>query len=752
MSFSFSREVGTETITLEGGKLAQLANGSVLVRSGDCVILATATMSKPREGIDFFPLTIEFEERLYARGKIPGSFFRREGRPSTHGILIARLTDRPLRPLFPKGFRNEVQVILTPLSIDQETPIDVLCLMGASAALSVSDIPFDGPVGVTRMGYVNGRFVVNPTYSQLEVSTLDIIVAGTRDGVVMIEAGVTEMPEDLVLEAIDRAQQTNQQVIDLQEEAACAFGKPKLSYDSKLHPESLDDWMAENAHERLFSLLRSTDGDEQSEQLAALREELVDQLRDEYERGDVLGAFEVAEDEALRRVILEDSKRPDGRGLREIRAISSEVGLLPRTHGTGLFTRGETQVLGVVTLGSVGDSQKLDTLSPEVTKRFMLHYNFPPYSVGEARRVGSPGRREIGHGALAERALSSVLPSGDDFPYTIRIVTEVLSSNGSTSMGSVCAGTLALMDAGIPIKAPVAGISVGLVTGNDGRYVTLTDIQGKEDHIGDMDFKVAGTAEGITAIQLDIKLKSISLDVCRDALEQAREARLHILERIAETLSESRPELSPHAPRVLQIRIPVDKIGAVIGPSGKTIRGIIEATGATVDVSDDGTVVIGSVDEASAVKAVQMVENLTREVKVGDIYTGKVVRLMNFGAFVEILPGKDGLVHISELSEHHVAQVEDEVDIGDEITVVVSEIDSMGRINLSRRALLQGDDVEGGSEPALARSRTAPRGGPRPQGRRPNGGGRGGSRQGSGGQGGPRGGQGGPRGGGPRRG
>ena len=752
MSFSFSREVGTETITLEGGKLAQLANGSVLVRSGDCVILATATMSRPREGIDFFPLTIEFEERLYARGKIPGSFFRREGRPSTHGILIARLTDRPLRPLFPKGFRNEVQVILTPLSIDQETPIDVLCLMGASAALSVSDIPFDGPVGVTRMGYVNGRFVVNPTYSQLEVSTLDIIVAGTRDGVVMIEAGVTEMPEDLVLEAIDRAQQTNQQVIDLQEEAACAFGKPKVDYDSKLHPESLDDWMAENAHERLFSLLRSADGDEQSEQLAALREELVDQLRDEYERGDVLGAFEVAEDEALRRVILEDSKRPDGRGLREIRAISSEVGLLPRTHGTGLFTRGETQVLGVVTLGSVGDSQKLDTLSPEVTKRFMLHYNFPPYSVGEARRVGSPGRREIGHGALAERALLSVLPSGDDFPYTIRIVTEVLSSNGSTSMGSVCAGTLALMDAGIPIKAPVAGISVGLVTGNDGRYVTLTDIQGKEDHIGDMDFKVAGTAEGITAIQLDIKLKSISLDVCRDALEQAREARLHILERIAETLSESRPELSPHAPRVLQIRIPVDKIGAVIGPSGKTIRGIIEATGATVDVSDDGTVVIGSVDEASAAKAVQMVENLTREVKVGDIYTGKVVRLMNFGAFVEILPGKDGLVHISELSEHHVAQVEDEVDIGDEITVVVSEIDSMGRINLSRRALLQGDDVEGGSEPALARSRSAPRGGPRPQGRRPNGGGRGGFRQGGGGQGGPRGGQGGPRGGGPRRG
>ncbi len=760
MSFSFSRQIGTETITLEGGKLAQKAGGSVLVRSGDCVILATATMSRPREGIDFFPLTIEFEERLYARGKIPGSFFRREGRPSTHGVLIARLTDRPLRPLFPKGFRNEVQVILTPLSIDQETPIDVLCLMGASAALSVSDIPFEGPVGVTRMGYVNGRFVVNPTHSQLETSTLDIIVAGTRDGVVMIEAGVTEMPEDLVYEAIDRAQQTNQTVIDLQEEAACEFGKPKVSYESKLHPESLDDWMAENAHERLFSIVRSTEGDEQSEQLTALRDELVDQLRDEHDRGDVLGAFGVAEEEAFRRVILEDGKRSDGRGLREIRAISSEVGLLPRTHGTGLFTRGETQVLGVVTLGSVGDAQKLDTLSPEDTKRFMLHYNFPPYSTGEARRVGSPGRREIGHGALAERALSCVLPSDDEFPYTIRIVTEVLSSNGSTSMGSVCAGTLALMDAGIPIKAPVAGISVGLVTSDDGRYVTLTDIQGMEDHIGDMDFKVAGTSEGITAIQLDIKLKSISLDVCRDALEQAREARLHILERISETLSESRPELSPHAPRVLQIRIPVDKIGAVIGPSGKTIRGIVDSTGATVDVSDDGTVVIGSADEASAAKAVQMVENLTREVKVGDIYTGKVVRLMNFGAFVEILPGKDGLVHISELSEHHVARVEDEVDIGDEMTVVVSEIDSMGRINLSRRALLQGDDVEGGAEPAMARSRPSGGGGPprdrggyRPQGRRPDGGGgRGGYRQGGGGGRGGRGGQGGPRGGGPRRG
>ena len=725
MSSSFSRLIGSETITVEGGKLAQKANGSVLVRSGDCVILATATMSKPREGIDFFPLTIEFEERLYARGKIPGSFFRREGRPSTHGILIARLTDRPIRPLFPKGFRNEIQVILTPLSIDQETPIDVLCVMGASAALSVSDIPFEGPIGVTRMGYVNRQFVVNPTHAQLEESSLDLIVAGSRDGVIMMEAGVTEMPEDLVLEAIKRAQDVNQQVIDIQEEAVRSIGKAKIGYESDAYSESLDEWMKQQARGRLASVLQSSvSGEEQSEQLSRLKADVVERLEADYQKSDILNAFQAAEEEEFRQVILNDGKRPDGRGLREIRAISSEVGLLPRTHGTGLFTRGETQVLGVTTLGSVGDAQKLDTLSPEDTKRFMLHYNFPPYSTGEARRVGSPGRREIGHGALAERALAAVLPSEEDFPYTIRIVSEVMSSNGSTSMGSVCASTLALMDAGVPIKAPVAGISVGLVTGDNGRYVTLTDIQGMEDHIGDMDFKVAGTAEGITAIQLDIKVKSIGLDVCRDALEQAREARLFILERIGETIQESRSQLSPYAPRVLRINIPVEKIGIVIGPSGKTIRGIIEATKATVDVMDDGTVVVGSINEASAAKAVGMIENLIREVKVGDIYTGKVVRLMNFGAFVEILPGKDGLVHISELSERHVANVEDEVDVGDEITVVVREIDNMGRINLSRRALLQGDDLsdEGAAEPALARRGPGgDRGDFRPQGRRPDG-------------------------------
>ena len=755
MLSSFRRDIGSETITLETGKLAQKANGSVLVRSGDCVILVTATMSKPREGIDFFPLTIDFEERLYARGKIPGSFFRREGRPSTHGVLIARLTDRPLRPLFPKGFRNEIQVIITPLSIDQETPIDILSLIGASAALSISDIPFDGPIGTTRMGYINGEFIVNPTYAQLEESALDLIVAGSRQGVIMMEAGVTELSEDIVYKAIQRAQDANQQVIELQEEAIRSIGKSKIGFDANDYPEELDERVARELNGRLDSILQSSAvGEELAEQLGTLKSEVVERLGEEFQPGDVRKAFGVTEEEAYRKAILNDGKRPDGRGLKELRAISAEVAILPRTHGTGLFARGETQVLGVATLGSVGDAQRLDTLSPETTKRFMFHYNFPPYSTGEARRVGSPGRREIGHGALAERALSPVLPSEEDFPYTIRLVAEIMSSNGSTSMASVCAGTLALMDAGVPIKAPVAGISVGLVTGDDGRYVTLTDIQGMEDHIGDMDFKVAGTSEGITAIQLDIKVKSISFDVVKDALSQAKEARLFILERIKETIQESRPELSPFAPRVIRISIPVEKIGAIIGPGGKTIRGIIEATKATVDVMDDGTVMIGSSDEAAAKKAVEMIQNLTREVKAGDIYTGKVVRLMNFGAFVEILPGKDGLVHISELSDHHIASVEDEVSVGDEITVVVKEIDSMGRINLSRRALMQGDDPsdDDGAGSSSEREPQGDRGGYRPQGGgggRPGGGGnRGGYRpQGGGGGrpgGGNRGGQGRP--------
>ena len=739
MSSSFRSVIGSRTLTLETGKLAQQANGSVLVTYGDSVLLVTATMSKPREGIDFFPLTIDFEERLYARGKIPGSFFRREGRPSTHAILIDRLTDRSVRPLFPKGFQNEVQIVITALSTDQENPLDILTISGASAALAISDIPFEGPVGATRVGYVNGELVVNPTYLEMEESELDLIVSGTRDGVLMMEAGAHELPEDLLLRAIERAQEANQQVIELQEEVARSVGKTKIGFDPESAPHELAEQVATLMGQRLESALdSSTDKADQESQLDSLKANLVDELGEAHPVGDVRNAFDALLKDTARARMLDRGLRPDGRGPQDIRPLSCEVGLLPRTHGSGLFSRGETQVLCVATLGSVGDAQRIDSLSPEETKRFLLHYNFPPYSTGEARRIGTPGRREIGHGALAERALLPVLPSEEEFPYTIRLVSEVLSSNGSTSMGSVCASTLALMDTGVPIKTPVAGISIGLIAGQDGKYVTLTDIQGLEDHLGDMDFKVAGSTKGITAIQLDIKLKSIGFDIIRDALDQAKEARLQILERIKETIGEPRPDMSPYAPRIVVVKIPVDKIGLVIGPGGKTIRAIIEETKATVDVQDDGSVMIGSSDADASKRAVEMINNLTREIEVGEVYTGKVVKITNFGAFVELVPGKDGLVHISELADYHVPSVEDVVQIGEQITVLVREIDSMGRINLSRRALLQEtDDSQDGaaSQPAesqepRAQSQPGPRrsegGPPNPRGR--SGGDRGGYR------------------------
>ncbi len=735
MVSTFQRQIGSGVFTIETGKLAQQANGSVLVRYGDSMVLVTATMSPPREGLDFFPLTVDFEERLYARGKIPGSFFRREGRPSTEAILTARLTDRPIRPLFPKGFRNEVQIVITALSADQENPHDILAILGASAALGVSDIPFDGPLAATRIGYVDGDFVVNPTYQQLEKSKLDLVVAGTRQGVVMMEAGAVEASEEVVLEAIQRAQQVNLELVQFQEEMVRAVGKPKASFQADLPPPELESLVASLLNGRLGSVLDAGGGKSlQASALEELKAEMVERLKENYGPAHVGAVFEALLEKEFRSRVLYQGKRPDGRGLRDIRPITCEVALLPRTHGSGLFTRGETQVLAVATLGSVGDAQKVENLTPEETKRFLLHYNFPPYSTGEARRIGSPGRREIGHGALAERALEPVLPSEEDFPYTLRLVAEVLSSNGSTSMGTVCAGTLALMDAGVPIKKPVAGISIGLITGGDSRFVTLTDIQGLEDHMGDMDFKVAGTDAGITAIQLDITVTSINMDIVRAALEQAREARLFILQRIRETISEARPEISRYAPRMLRITIPVDKIGVVIGPSGKTIRSIIEATKTTIDIQDDGTVIIGSVDGESAQRAIAMIENLTREVKVGDIYTGKVVRITDFGAFVEILPGKDGLVHISELAEYRVPRVEDVVKVGDEITVMVKEIDSLGRINLSRRALLEGAEEAGKREERRGREggregRPAGRPGQPPRGR-PGGDGRPGSDRG----------------------
>lgn len=693
---SFEHVYDSGTLIMETGQLALQANGSILVKQGDCALLVTATMSKPRAGIDFFPLTIDVEERLYSRGKIPGSFFRREGRPSTHGILMARLTDRQLRPLFPSDFRNEVQIVATPLSIDMETPFETLVMTAASAALSISDIPFAGPIAATRIGYIDDELVVNPSYAQLEESELDLVVSSSRDGVTMMEAGANELPEEVVFDAIKLAHEVNLGFIDFQDGMMEAVGKPKsLDYDSFAYPSELDDEIAGILGNGVTDAFASSTGKvDLYEKLDELRDKVAAELGEEYEANHLRDAFEVQLEHAFKQNVLSGGKRPDGRDRREIRPISSAVGLLPRVHGSGLFNRGETQILGVATLGSVGDAQRLDTLTPEETKRFMLHYNFPPYSVGEVRRIGSPGRREVGHGALAERALAPVLPSQEDFPYTLRIVCEALGSNGSTSMASVCAGTLALMDAGVPIKSPVAGISIGLIDGGDGDYATITDIQGMEDHIGDMDFKVAGTREGITAIQLDIKVNSISFDVVQDALEQAKEARLFILDQMRDTISDTREDLSPFAPRMLQMSVPVDKIGTVIGPGGKTIRGITEETGATVDIQEDGTIVIGSADGAAAQKAVQMIDDLTREVKVGDIFTGTVARIMDFGAFVTILPGKDGLVHISELSDERVPSVAETVEVGQELTVAVIQIDNLGRVNLSRRALLTDEEID----------------------------------------------------------
>lgn len=692
---SFQRVIGSKTIVLETGDLAQQANGSVLVRCGDSVLLVTATMGNPREGGDFFPMTIDFEERLYARGKIPGSFFRREGRPTTEAILTDRLTDRPLRPLFPENFRHEVQIVVTSLSTDLESPLDIMAIIGASSALSISDIPFERPIGATRIGYIGDEFVINPSYDQIEKSDLDIVVAGTSDGVMMLEAGAGEVPEGLVVEAIRRGQEANLEVIKLQENAVRSIGKTKMEFTAQDHSEDLVAQIVDIVGDRLEDALDS----EGNRNVEYLKKELLEKIDEGYKSQDVAKAFdtyvETHEKKRFRKSVLAGGRRPDGRTYDEIRSISTEVGLLPRTHGSGLFTRGQTQVLGVVTLGSPGDAQRLDNLSPTEEKRFMLHYNFPPYSTGEAGRVGSPRRRDIGHGALAERALAAVLPDEEDFPYTLRVVAEVLSSNGSTSMGSVCAGTLALMDAGVPIKAPVAGISIGLVTGENDSFVTLTDIQGLEDHAGDMDFKVAGTAKGITAIQLDIKIDSISYDVIERALNQAKEARLFLLDRMQETIQVSRLEVSQYAPRMTRISIPVDKIGVIIGPGGKTIRGIVEETGATVDVDDDGTVTISSAQKSSSDKAVSIIEGLTKEAKIGEIYTGKVVRILDFGAFVQILPGKDGMVHISELSNERVPTVEDVVQLGDEITVMVKDVDPNGRIALSRRALLKDSESPG---------------------------------------------------------
>jgi polyribonucleotide nucleotidyltransferase len=689
---SFSCEVAGRTFTIETGKLAQQADASVIVRYGETVVLVTVCFAREaREGTDFLPLTIDYEERLYAAGKIPGGFIRREGRPSEAATLACRQTDRPIRPLLPKSWHSEIQIVTTVLSADQENDPDTLSVIGASAALSLSEIPFAGPIGAINVGYINGELVLNPRMSEIKDSQLDLVVVSTRDKVIMVEAGAQEISEDIVLKAVKFAHEANQAIIQLQDQLQQAAGKPKLPVpEDKVNAEAMAA-LTKIIDEKIGVVLAIPDKEQREKGLDDLAVELAGKLEEKYSEKDIAAAIEAGVKAGVRADVLNKGRRISGRGLTEIRPITCEVGLLPRTHGSGLFTRGQTQVMSITTLGSTRKEQMLDGLGLEESKRFMHHYNFPGYSTGEVRRVGVVGRREIGHGALAERALLPTIPNDVDFPYTIRLVSEVLSSSGSTSMASVCAGSMSLMDAGVPVKKPVAGVAMGLVTDQDGRFAVLTDIEGVEDFNGDMDFKVAGTRDGITAIQMDTKLKGITIEVVEKTLSQAKDGRLFILDKMAQAISASRPDVSKYAPRMTKIKIDPSKIGAVIGTGGKTIRAIIEQTKATVDVSDDGTVVIGSNDMESTQKAIGMIEGLTREAQIGEVFTGKVSRIFEFGAMVEILPGKEGMVHISELADFRVGKVEDVVKIGDEVMVKVINVDEKGRINLSRRALFEKD-------------------------------------------------------------
>ena len=723
------REIGGETLVLETGRLAFQAHGAVTVRYGESIVLATAVMSdRPRaEDIDFLPLTVDYEERLYAAGRIPGSFFRREGRPGQEGILASRLTDRSIRPLFPKGLHNDIQITLTVLSADQENPPEILAMVGASAALAVSQIPFEGPIGACRIAYREGQYSINPTYQESDASTLSMVISGTREAILMVEAGCDEASEDVILEAIRRAQETNTEIISLIEELVAQVGQPKLEVKTdKETAAKLDSSIREVVGTRLADALsENPDKVALEARENALRDEVSEKLAEEYGDKMLSEGFKSVMRDEVRRRILEQHIRPDGRALEEIRPISCEVGVLPRTHGSGLFTRGMTQVLSTVTVGSLSMKQTLDTVGPDNTKRFMHHYNFPSFSTGEARRVGSPGRREVGHGALAERAILPALPSEDEFPYAIRVVSEVLSSNGSTSMGSVCGASLGLMDAGIPLKAPVAGIAMGLVTGDDGQYAILSDIQGIEDFLGDMDFKVAGTADGVNALQMDIKWTGLTQEILAQALEQARVGRLYIMDRMAQVITTPNRQMSPHAPKMIRLKINPDKIGALIGPGGRVIRGIQEETGCSIDVQDDGSVTIGGVDQTMLEMAQSRVDSLTRELAIGDIFTGKVVRLTNFGAFVELVPGRDGLIRNGDLGD-----LEEDLTEGQEITVMIHEIDQQGRVNLSRRALF-GDDSPAAPRPEGARPGFGGAGRGGPGGGRP--GGFGGGRGGNGG-------------------
>lgn len=687
---SFEMEVGGRPLVIENGKMAKQANGAVLVRYGDTVVLVAVTASaEPREGVDFFPLTVDYEEKMYAVGKIPGGFIKREGRPSNAAILCARLIDRPIRPLFPKGFRNDIQVIATVLSVEQDNPPDIAAMIGASCALSVSDIPFNGPIAGVRVGRVDGKFIINPTVEQREKSDLNLTIAGSYDAVMMVEAGANELPEDVILESILFGHKEIKRIVEFQRKIIDACGKKKREVRLFQTPPEMEQAIRDYAAARLDAAVRDSDKLRRDEHIAAVNADTMEHFLEIYPGAakEIAAVLHDVEKDIVRRMITHEKIRPDGRGLDEVRPVSCEVGILPRTHGSGLFTRGQTQILTVTTLGSLGDAQVIDGLGVEKSKRYIHQYNFPGYSVGEARPARGPGRREIGHGALAERALLPVIPTEEEFPYMFRLVSEVLESNGSSSMGSVCGSTLSLMNAGVPIRRPVSGVAMGLVKDGD-QYTILTDIQGMEDALGDMDFKVAGTDQGVTAIQMDIKIAGITREILASALEQAKRGRAFIMGKMMECISKPAPDLSPYAPRVTTMHINVDKIRNVIGPGGKMIKKIVDDTNTQIDIEEDGTILISAVNVEDAKKAVAIIEELVRDVEVGAVYKGKVTRIMAFGAFVEVLPGKEGLCHISQLAKRRVEKVEDVVQIGDTLDVKVTEIDRQGRVNLSHKVLL----------------------------------------------------------------
>ncbi|MFH7818692.1 polyribonucleotide nucleotidyltransferase [Neobacillus thermocopriae] len=699
--YEYSIDWAGRKLTVEIGQLAKQANGAVLVRYGDTAVLSTATASKEPKNLDFFPLTVNYEERLYAVGKIPGGFIKREGRPSEKAILASRLIDRPIRPLFAEGFRNEVQIVSIVMSVDQDCSTEMAAMFGSSLALCVSDIPFEGPIAGVVVGRVDNEFVINPTVEQLEKSDIHLTVAGTKDAINMVEAGADEVPEEVMLEAIMFGHEEIKRLIEFQEKIVAEIGKEKMEVTLYEIDKELEEEVKAACEADLVKAIQVQEKHAREDAINEVKNRVLAQYEEQEADEEVLKQVKQILDKIVkaevRRLITVEKIRPDGRKIDEIRPLSSQVGILPRTHGSGLFTRGQTQALSICTLGAMGDVQILDGLGIEEEKRFMHHYNFPSFSVGETGPIRGPGRREIGHGALGERALEPVIPSEKEFPYTIRLVSEVLESNGSTSQASICASTLAMMDAGVPIKAPVAGIAMGLVKSGE-HYTVLTDIQGMEDHLGDMDFKVAGTAKGVTALQMDIKIDGLSREILEEALQQAKVGRMQILESMTATIAEPRAELSKFAPKILTMTINPEKIRDVIGPSGKQINKIIEETGVKIDIEQDGTIFIASSDPAMNEKAKKIIEDIVREVVVGQIYLGKVKRIEKFGAFVEIFAGKDGLVHISELAEERVGKVEDVVQIGDEILVKVTEIDKQGRVNLSRKAVLKEQKEKAGEK------------------------------------------------------